>query len=844
MSVPGGSEGSTITVRGRKGTMSVRSGAQVTSVLSTEQIQRTGEGNIAGALNRVTGLSLVGGGYVYVRGLGDRYSLALLNGSPLPSPEPLKRVVPLDLFPTNVVASALVQKSYSVNFPGEFGGGVINLTTRAIPTEAFLTIGGGISGDTETTGNLGYTYYGSKSDWTGYDNGNRDIPSEMAAYLASGDRISSGTVDTKKIASQLVNGRNALVQRWPELPVNFTASISAGKPFELENGATLGVIAAAGYSNKWTTRDSVNQNSLSSDLADIESNFQRVTTDNRVVTNGLFGLSLVNGDTKIRWTNFYVHDTIKHTRLSLGQRHGTNVDYMQQDTAWYERQLANTQVVGEFKPTDKLSLNARASYAETKRESPGELFFEYARTNADADLFGKYFVNRLNNGNSGDATISYSDLNERLMSGSFDARYKLTPGIALSAGIDLTDTRRESSRRDFQFQAPNTFPGGVDMFRPDYLLEPAVINNFGVVMIETNEGNPAFLATLKTDAAFLKLDGDLSDAWKFDAGLRYEHAKQDVSPVQVFTTPGASLAATHLDENYILPAATLTWQVNADAQLRINASKTLARPQFRELIYQFYFDPESNRAYRGNPLLVDSQLTNAEVRYEWYFAPGQRATIAGFVKQIENPIESYVSGDDFTTSFANAPKADLYGFEAEVLKYYEIPAWLPGHGGELWNDRRIIASANYTYSKSSLSVDEDDKTYAFAVSSTRATDFFRDGSPMTGQSEHIANIELGIESQDHLSQQTLMINYASKRATSRGLANSGQPDIFEYPGLRVDFVARQGVTVHGRELEVKFEARNLTGQKYEEYQKSGDNRVDINSYKLGTVFSLSLQSKF
>src|SRR5690348_6585065 len=114
ISVPGGD---VIFVTGRVNRDPTRGSTQVLSVLSSEQIARTGEGNIAGALGRVTGLSVVGSGFVYVRGLGDRYSLALLNGSPLPSPEPLRRVVPLDLFPTGVVASSLVQKSYSVNYP-------------------------------------------------------------------------------------------------------------------------------------------------------------------------------------------------------------------------------------------------------------------------------------------------------------------------------------------------------------------------------------------------------------------------------------------------------------------------------------------------------------------------------------------------------------------------------------------------------------------------------------------------------------------------------------------------------------------------------------------------------
>ena len=132
VSTPGGNAGGEdIVVLGRNVPNAVRATAEVVNVLSSADIARTGEGDIAGALQRVTGLSVVGNGFVYVRGLGDRYSSSLLNGSPLPSPEPLRRVVPLDIFPTNVIASALVQKSYSVNYPGEFGGGVINLTTRS-----------------------------------------------------------------------------------------------------------------------------------------------------------------------------------------------------------------------------------------------------------------------------------------------------------------------------------------------------------------------------------------------------------------------------------------------------------------------------------------------------------------------------------------------------------------------------------------------------------------------------------------------------------------------------------------------------------------------------------------
>ncbi|MEW5685018.1 MAG: TonB-dependent receptor [Pseudomonadota bacterium] len=839
VSIPGVAE---VVITGAR-TNVVRSTSQVVSVLSTQELQRSGEGNIAGALTRLSGISLVGSGYVYVRGLGDRYSLALLNGSPLPSPEPLRRVVPLDLFPSSIVSSALVQKTYSPNFPGEFGGGVVNLTTRSIPQDGFFTIGGSISGDTATTNRLGYTYYGSKTDWSGYDNGNRDIAPALKAFLASGERISSGKVDTAKIASELVTGRNAVLQKNNHLPANFSLNASGAKSFEVGSG-NLGVVGAAGYSNRWTTREQINQTSLQGDLEDLESDFKRVTTQNRLIVNGLFGLAYEFGDTnqhKVRWTNVYIHDTIKHARLGIGNRKQTAVDYMPQDTAWFERQLLDTQFVGEFKPTENLSVDVRASYAETKRDAPYELSFEYVRTNVDADPYGKYFVNRLNNGNNGDARISFSELDERLWSGGVDASYRFSPDLSLTVGYAYADTRRTSSRRDFQFQAPNTFPGGVDMFRPDLLLQPSVINAFGITMVETNEGSPAFLATLKNHAGYAKLNGTLFEDLKFDVGVRYETAKEEVAPIQVFTVPGASTAATNLDNDYWLPAATLTWAAREDMQIRANVSKTIARPQFRELIFQFYFDPDTNRQYRGNPLMEDSELTNGEVRYEWYFAPEQRLSAAAFYKRIKNPIESFVAGETFITSFANAPKADLYGVELEAQKYFEVSDWLDG---DMWATRRLLLTGNYTYSKSELKVSPNDSVAVFNSSSTLATDFFRDGAPLTGQSEHVANVQIGFEDSDHLSQQTLLINYASKRVTSRGLANTGQPDIFEHPGFRIDLVLREGIEVMGRDIELKFEARNLTGRKYEEYQETAGNRVDVNTYKVGRVFTLSASTTF
>jgi len=838
VSVPGGD----IIVTGRRAQQNIVKGTpQVVNLLSSADIARTGEGDIAGALSRVTGLSVVGNGFVYVRGLGDRYSLALLNGSPLPSPEPLKRVVPLDIFPTSVIASSLVQKSYSPNFPGEFGGGVINLTTKSVPKEAFLSITGGIGVDSTATGQLGYTYYGSSTDWTGYDGGPRQQPPALRAFLNSGQRISQGTIDSTEIAAQLITGRNAVIQRNKALPPNVQATLTGGKSWDL-GGSTLGLIASAGYSNKWKVRDTIQQTANTLDLSSRELDFERVITDNRLVVNGLVGATLEFGRNKLRWTNLYIHDTIKEARLGIGQRAttSTTATLQQQDTAFFERQLINTQLVGEFKLSDALSLDLRGSYANSKRLAPYELSFEYFRSNSASDPFGQYFVNQLNNGQRGNATVSFSRLNENLYSAGADLTYKITPDFSATVGYAWTDTARTTERRDFQFSGNSTIPYGVGLLRPDLLLEPAAVRYFGIQLIDTNEGNPKFLSRLRTNAGYGQIQAQFTDTLSANIGVRYESGRQRVDPVQVFTTPNANPASTRISRDYWLPAATITWQVRPDMQFRASGSKTIARPQFRELVFQIYYDTDSNRQFRGNPNLQDTQLYNAEGRWEWYFARDQRISVAGFYKKIDKPIEAFASFSDnnVITTFANAPSADLYGAEIETQKYFNLDSL----GGSFFDTRRLVLIANYTYTSSKIKVGENDTTSVFASSSTRALDYFRNGVPLTGQSDHIANFEIGLEDKDKLSQQTLLLNYASRRASIRGA--SGQPDVYQYPGLQLDFVARQGVKLFGINTEMKLEGRNLTGTHYREYQQSGSNRIYYNLYRQGTTGTFSITVNF
>ena len=837
--------GSDIIVTGRRTSNVSQAAPQVVNVLSAADIKRTGEGDIAGSLQRVTGLSVASGGFVYVRGLGDRYSLALLNGSPLPSPEPLKRVVPLDIFPTSVIASTLVQKSYSANFPGEFGGGVINLTTKAIPVESYLEFGIGSSANTETSGQLGYTYYGSKSDWTGFDDGTRDVPPLLKQAFASGTPFPNmDRADLRAIAMQFQNSNTSVVQRTNSLPFNFSGSLNGGTAFDIGSDARVGIIATASYSNKWRTRANLQQASLDV-AAGAGKNYQQVSTDNQVTVNGLLGVGVEWGDQKLRWTNVYIRDTLKRSALAIGQNDGQiqGADYMTQQTGWYERQLIDTQLVGEFELGD-FSLDVRGGYANSQREAPYERDFEYVRTNRDlaTDPVGDRFINALNR-QRGDAAITFSDLNEDLWSAGWDLSYKFSPDLSATIGYAFSDTKRTSSRYELHFDATN-LPIPAQQMRPDYLLSDSSIQFFDIGLLEFSGNYPVYDAALRTHAGYAQVKAQVLPGLSFDAGVRYEKGRQSVTGVDVYSTGVTPF--NQIRKEYWLPAVTITLEAAKGLQFRLSGSKTIARPQFRELIAQPFLDTESNRFYRGNPFLQDSQLWNGDIRAEWYMGRDERLTVAGFYKKIEKPIETFTTITDtyaVTTSFANAPEAQLYGVEFEAQKYLPLDGW---SDSAFFQSRRIVLIGNYTYTQSKLKVGAGDTTIPYSYTTgplPAASDYFVDGAPLTGQSDHLVNFQIGLEDTDKLSQQTLLVTYSSPRVTSRG--PNLQPDIKEKPGLTLDFVARQAVTLPGGvNSEVKFEARNITGRKFQEFQELGGNKVFYNRYKIGTTIAASLTVAF
>jgi outer membrane receptor protein involved in Fe transport len=823
-----------IVVRGQFIPEPQRATSQVATFLSAEDLSRTGDDTAALALTRLSGLNIVSGKFAFVRGLGDRYSAALLNGSPLPSPEPLRRTVPLDLFPSNILDGAAVQKTYSPNYPGEFGGGLIDLFTVRDPGESYLKLKVGIGANLETTAKNGIFVSGGDLDWLGYDDGTRSTPAPLQTLIDSGTPLNTLTpAEIETVGESLTNAPLSVLQEGTLGP-NYEGSVDAGASIDL-GGATLGLVGVAGYRQDWTTERAERVTTAGNQIADV---FDTTETTLDATVNGLVSASLEWDEHLLQATGLYIHTSSKQAQIDEGLDFNAPTstgEVYDEFSGFYERSLIMGQLRGDF-VFDALEFSWRGAYAQSTRDAPYERTLRRFPGADGVPLYSQANQYRIN----------FSDLEDTIVSGGAKLAYTIPISslreAVMSVGYDYSDTDRTYNLLALQFVGGNSLPLDVQSARPDFLFSPDNIDPSRFVLQENSTINDNYDAALRVHAGYAMAEVEPLPLVRIAAGVRYETADQSVNTFSRFGQNGES---TLLQNDYWLPSATLTWNFADDLQLRLGYSKTIARPQFRELARSTYFDSESERQYRGNRGLIDSRLTNYDARVEYYLGRSQFATLAGFYKSIDNPIEEVqfdTSTFQFETTFINSPKAVLYGGEFEYRTRFDSPI-----DGAFFENREWLFSVNYTYTHSEVQARPGDLLFSPFGSGglVDATLFGLDGAQLQGAPEHIANAQFGWEGDND--QFTLLFGWVDERILQRGFPSPGTelPDVVEKPGIQLDAVFRQKLNLLGAPATIGLAARNLIGSRHQEFQESSViGRTEFNTYDRGRSLSASLSAEF
>ena len=816
--------------------------SEITSVLDEDIFAQIGAGDIANALTRVTGVSIAEGKFPVVRGLNERYSYATLNGGSLPSPEPLRRVAPLDLFPTSVLSDVTVQKTYSPEFSGEFGGGAIFLRTRAIPTESFTSIALGTSANTETTLRNGFVYEGSDTDWLGFDDGLRDLP----------DFNPDGTT-----AGNFENFDTLLIERQTNVPFNGSARVSAGNSFELGGETTLGVIATVGYDNAWQTRRGADNSAAISggDLVTLRSAMEE-STQNDINLNGYLGFGLeVDANNTVQLLGVATRQSTAEARIESGLDQEGRV-FRTDFTEWFEREVYLGQLLGEhFIPSlNDAEFTWRASYAVAGRDAPYERRVNYEDFELGDGLQFQFNRPGTNNG------LRFSELDDETLDLGADLLLPFSAGgmdVDFKFGGAYLDKTRDSQQFDFRYFG--SIPGPLRNSRIDQIFSDAV---FDAGILEVRRGGTTGFpdisdAALQVIGGYGQFDVTATEDLRLSFGARFETSEQDTA-IQSSTVEGSFFRFDTLEEDFFLPAATLTYTVADSLQLRLAASRTINRPQFRELTPSIFVNTDTDDRFVGNPFLVNSESTNLDARVEYYFAPGQFVTVGGFYKDLSDPIEEFIFnglGDSNATSFINAPSAEVYGLELEFEKNFRFDS-LPVIGSAFeGGERDLVLRANYTYTDSTVSADGDvfitpptvDPSRGVTPVTVAASGLYTDGRRLQGQSNHLANVSLGVEDFERGWDAFLLLNYTSDRIRAVEDLSNGLPSIIEELPLSLDAVVnfQMGDTpVLGEGVEFGFKVTNILDDDYRATQSLGDNEVVIDSYDIGTTFSASIKKSF
>lgn len=826
-----------------------RATSQVATFLNADDLARTGDDNAALALTRLSGLSIVGGKFAYVRGLGDRYSSARLNGSPLPSPEPLKRTVPLDLFPSNILQGATVQKTFSVDYPGEFGGGIIDLETLRTPDENFLNGKFEVGANLVTTAKDGLFVNGGDLDWLGYDDGIRSIPGPLREIINTDQQLTSLDPEAQEaVGESLVNSPLSVIQKG-SLGPNFEGAIDGGAVFDMDNGMRLGVIGVLGYMQDWTTEEAVRQ-LASENRVGINSTQMETALD--VTVNGLLSAALESDDHSLTLTGLYIHSTRKEAQIQEGFNTNAFGDggFVNEANSWLERALWMGQAGGDHDFGEQFAVNWRGAFARSTRDSPYERLLENRSAPIDENdkVTGPASITTQTR-----HQINFSELGDDTWSGGADLFwFAPVPGareMTVSAGYEYSDNDREYISNPFNFSLFTSIPADVAAARIDFAYSPDNIdpNRFRLIDSSPQPGINSYSGELTVHAGYAQVDAELIPTVRTTAGVRYETAEQSVD---VFDRLGdTDEFDTALSNDYWLPSAMVTWNFTDNMQFRLGYSHTIARPQFRELAASQFFDPETDRVYFGNSRLTDSEFRNYDARYEFYLGRNQFITLAGFYKEIDRPIEEiqFTTTDfSFQSSFINSPKAELYGGEFEYRTRFEIP-W-----SEWFQSKEWLFSVNYTFTESEIVVGADDTIIERDGDVVPASSFGLDGSPLVGTPKHIVNSQFGWESDN--TQFTVLLGWVGERILARGEPLTKQNrllDVIERPGVQLDAVFRQNVGIAGTDFTIGLAARNLLGTRHieeqrgvDDPQRAPDGVADFNTYDRGRSLSASLTARF
>ena len=800
----------------------------VMDAISADMFSRNGDSDAASAVARVTGVTVEGGKYVYVRGLGDRYSKSILNGADIPGLDPNRNSVQLDMFPSNMIDNIIVYKTFTPDLTGEFAGGLVNVTTKDFPDRFTMQVAASTGINDQATFNSNYlTYDGGDLDWLAVDDGGRALPSVIKQYnnenFPSPRALDASQQEITEVSRAFESNQFSPTRNAP--PINHSLSFSTGNQKDFI-GRPLGFVLGLTYSRSFDFYENGQVNrydDIPSTATTLRNSLLFTSNDaassEEVNIGGLLNLSYkLSSNSKLSLNILHNQASTDVARLqqgfSLQERPDSTLLLRNRVLSWTERGLTNFLLKGEHNVTslNNLSIEWQSSYTDTYMDEPDLRFLR-----SSVQINGADSTQQISNVNR--PGRYFRDMTET----NWDNRLHVTLPIdiwgerqaKIKAGGAYTQRERSFRERRFEYFLENrVYRGNVDdLFLDQNLGYDSEGNELSTVEEVSQDGNN-YDAEQLVYAGYLMFDAPVTDKLRLVGGARFE--RTDMSLESFDGTTG------NLETNDILPALNFTYEIVENMNLRGSYGRTIARPTFREFapLVTFAFYGDFNQI--GNAELDRTLIDNYDLRWEMYPAQNEYVSASVFYKRFDNPIENTINPDAGGTTreykYENVDQGQLIGVELEVRKSL-------GFIGPGFEPLRIGVNATYVQSQVSLEEDELNAIRFFDPDADDTRDMY-------GQSPYVVNANIDYNNFENGWSGNVVFNVFGKRLA---YFTTSLPFIYEQPRPELNVSVKKQIN---ERLSVRVRANNLLNPNYEETLTYKGIEYAFDQYTVGRDYSV------
>ena len=648
-----------------------KNSATVSDGISAETIKRTPDKNTSDVLKRISGASIQDNRFVIIRGLNDRYNASLLNGSPLPSSESDRKAFSFDIFPSNMLDNIIINKTATPDLPGEFAGGVVQVNTKSVPDKDFQSISVGSGYNTVTTFKEGKTYKGSPTDWLGFDNGTRDFPSAIPSTAVFNTLTPTERSEIAKTFEYDWSIKNEAFKP------NTSFQYSIGRNYDIKD-KVFGFMFSATHNltnniNEFVDNDF--EETGTEEPSVLTTKYIGANFSQQVLTSALANFSFkFNQNNSLTFKNILSLNSRDLVIIRQGKEDVNDVPIFDEDIRWFtSNRIYSGQLGGEhYLPSSKIKIGWSAFYSDIFRNIPNLRNNRYFTSDPTDPASTPTAVMQANIGGFDYAGgMFFSENKENISGGKFDISKKFTIGEDFTNEIK-TGAFVQSRDRDFfarQLQYNQLLDNG--SFDSSLLTLPNEtifnVENMGVLspgvngftLFELSKLSDAYQAGSQLNAGYLMLDNRYKK-FRLVWGVRMEDFTQTLN-----ARTDQKIINSKTNQVDFLPSANLIFSISPKKNLRLSYSKTLNRPEFRELAPFGFFDFTNRYFTQGNENLVRATIQNFDIRYEFYPGKGQLFSVSYFLKKFKDPIEIIQQTLNRTLTYGNANSARSSGIEIE-----------------------------------------------------------------------------------------------------------------------------------------------------------------------------------